>query len=98
MAEAQLVDGIMRLLKQRGAWAFKTHGTVMGRRGIPDIVGAYRGEPLALEAKQPGNYATPLQRHELKRAGAAGAWAMVVRGVEDVEKLLSDIDTIARIG
>jgi Holliday junction resolvase len=94
VTERAIVDAIMRCLKRRGAWAFKTHGTVAGRAGIPDIVGAYRAWPIAIEAKQHGNYPTRLQRHELERARRAGAIAIVAHDVHAVEAMLDAIDEL----
>ena len=92
MTEHAITEGILRLLRARGSWAFKTHGAGATRRGIPDIIAVYRGHPLALEAKQPGKHPTPLQTHELDRARAAGATAAIVHSIHDVTTILDDID------
>ena len=92
MTEHAITEGILRLLRARGSWAFKTHGAGATRRGIPDIIAVYRGHPLALEAKQPGKHPTPLQTHELQRARAAGATAETVRSTREVAAILDRID------
>lgn len=90
--EAAIVDAIVKLIHDRGGWIFKTHGTIVGRRGIPDLSGAYRGRALALEVKRPGQQPTRLQRHELAKARAAGAVAEVVRSAQEVELLLDRVE------
>ncbi len=92
MAEAAIVKTIQKTLTDRGAWHFKTHGGGLTRSGIPDIAASYKGRFLALEVKQPGNYPTRLQKHELDRAHRAGAIAAVVRSRDDVDHLLNQID------
>lgn len=94
MAESLLVKAIEKTVHQRGGWIFKTHGTGAGRRGIPDLVGSYRGRALALEVKQPGRVSTTtrLQRHELDRASKAGAAAQVVTTTHEVGRILDEID------
>lgn len=92
MTETAIVDGGMRLLHRRGAWAVKVHGGACGRNGIPDILATYRGRPLALEFKQPGRHPTRLQQHELDQAAAAGAITAVITSVSQLAQLLDDID------
>lgn len=92
MTEAAIDKAIGRLLRERGAWAVKTHGTVQGRRGVPDWIAVYRGYTLALETKQPGRYPTPLQHHELDQAQRAGAFSGVVHSADEVRETLDYID------
>jgi Holliday junction resolvase len=92
VSERAITDSIRRLLTRRGAWHFKTHGTGMGRVGIPDIIAVYKGRPLALEVKQPGRRPTAIQNHELQSARRAGAIAAVVYDTDEVRRILDAID------
>lgn len=92
MAEAAVVTAGARVLKQRGAWGLNVQGTGMTRRGIPDWVGAYRGQAIAIEYKAPGGSLTKLQAFELERARRAGAFTRVARTAQDVEELLDRVD------
>jgi Holliday junction resolvase len=90
--ETSLDRAIARLMRAAGAHGFKTHGSAYGRRGIPDVVGAYRGRALAIEVKRPGGKATPLQHRELALAAQAGAAAIVADSADAVAALLDTID------
>lgn len=68
-------------------YARKSHGSAYSS-GWPDILGAHRGRPLALEVKRPGGKATPLQLRELSRWREAGAIVGVVTSWEQVERFL----------
>jgi Holliday junction resolvase len=90
--EAAIDRSIKRELERRGAWTIKTHGTVAGRRGIPDWLICHRGRFLAIETKQPGAYPGRLQRHELDRVRRAGGLAIVAHSADDVRDALDTID------
>ena len=92
MSEAAVQDRIHRVLKRRGAWFVKTHGTGVGRVGLPDDLACYRGRFLAIEVKQPGGKPTRLQAHELGRIRRAGGVALVATSPKEVERVLDDID------
>jgi len=91
MTEAAITEAIIRWLRARGAHVIKTYGGPY-RRGLPDLIGVYRGRALALEVKRPGGKPTRLQQYELERFAAAGAVAGVVTSVEDVKQLLRGVD------
>lgn len=92
MAEANLDRSIVRELDRRGAWHTKIHGTMAGRRGVPDRLACHRGTFLAIETKQPAGRTTRLQRHELDRVQRAGGMAIVARSVDDVRQALDAIE------
>lgn len=92
MREGAVLRRICAELERRGAWFFKTHGSAYGRRGIPDVVGAYRGRALAIEVKAPGRPLTPIQRHELGLAERAGVHAIAADGLPAVHALLDRIE------
>mgnify|MGYP001222844928 CR=1 FL=1 len=89
--ERAITEAIIRWLRQQGAHVIKTHGGPH-RRGLPDLIGAYRGRALALEVKRPGGRPTPLQQYELERWATAGAVAGVVTSIEDVKTLVREVN------
>lgn len=95
--EAAITDAIIRWLRSRGAHVIKTYGGPY-RRGLPDLIGVYRGRALALEVKRPGGKPTPLQEHELSKFAAAGALAAVVTSVEDVKRLIEEVESGGQAG
>jgi len=97
MTEAAITESIMRWLRRQGAHVIKTYGGPY-RRGLPDLIGVCRGRALALEVKRPGGKPTPLQEHELGRWAAAGAVAAVVTSVEDVKRLIGEVDGDGQTG
>ena len=46
-------------------WYFKPQAGPYGKRGIPDIVGSFRGLFFAIEVKRPGKKLTKLQESQL---------------------------------
>jgi len=89
-SEAAITEAIMRWLRSRGAHVIKTHGGPQ-RRGLPDLIGVFRGRALALEVKRPGGRPTRLQEYELGRWAAAGAAAAIVTSVDDVKRLIEEV-------
>ena len=67
-------------------------GSRFGKRGVPDIVGCYRGWFFAIEAKAPGKEATPLQEHELESIEKAGGFWLVADGIGQVTSFFADPD------
>jgi Holliday junction resolvase len=93
MTEQLIVRTIMSLLKKRGAWAFKTHGSPLSA-GYPDIIACYRGFFLAFEVKQPStkHSATPRQLAQIKLINKAQGRARIVVSAEEVADLLDELD------
>jgi hypothetical protein len=81
-----------KVVRKRGGWGVKLAGSPMGRRGIPDRLFCYRGRFLAVEFKQPGKKATPLQAHELQQIRDAGGVAIVASDTDAIESVLDQID------
>jgi Holliday junction resolvase len=90
--EGRLVNAIIAACDERGAWTMKVHGSMFGRRGIPDIVGCHRGEFFAFEAKVPPNTASRQQLREGDKIKAAGGRAIIVTDVSQVHALLNRIE------
>lgn len=60
-------------------------------RGVSDILGIWKGRPLAIEVKRSGGRLSIHQQAFLLKFAEAGGIAMVAHSVEDVESILSTI-------
>jgi hypothetical protein len=58
------------------------------RRGVADILGIWKGRPLAIEVKRPGGKITEDQARFLAQFNAAGGIGFVARSVDDVIRML----------
>lgn len=86
--ESSIVRNIIKKANTRPrCYARKLHGN-MYQAGMPDVLICQDGQLLMVEAKRPGNKATPLQLAELNRWGAAGAHIMIAYGWPEVEDML----------
>lgn len=73
--------------------AYHTHGSVMQRRGEPDITGNfdYGGKKffhLKVEVKTPEGTLSELQLERLRRYAAAGYYTAVVTSVDELAKAI----------
>ena len=60
-------------------------------RGVADILGIFKGRPLAIEVKTKTGRVSPHQKEFLKNWVAAGGIGFVARSVEDVIDHLSGV-------
>lgn len=90
--EGRVLAAVRVELDARGAWHIKTHGSGVGRNGIPDLIGVYRGMGLAWEIKLPNGHPTRLQAYELGLASRAGADARVITSRDEARAALDAID------
>jgi hypothetical protein len=77
--------------KKMGKVQFSPRGIV---RGVPDILGCYRGRGLAIEVKSSIGKTSPEQDLWLGKWAnypTSGLW-LVARSVDDVEKFLKEYD------
>lgn len=80
-------------------WGFKVQGGGSQMRGVPDIVGCYRGLFVAFEVKRPVvGKVSELQKHRIDQIKAANGYAFVVYGVEDVKRELAVLASHAFVG
>lgn len=77
-----------RLKQMPGCWYFKVNQRAL--RGIPDIVGCYRGNFFALELKVGKNKVDPLQSHVLDLITESGGFAAVVYP-DNLDKVLWEL-------
>ena len=65
-----------------------THRSAYYRKGVPDILGIWRGRPLAVEVKKSDGVVSKEQIEFIEEFKSQGGIAFVARGVEDVLKAL----------
>ena len=89
MKEKDLIKTITNYLKTiPDCFYWKEHGGQYGTAGIPDIIVCYRGKFIAFEVKADKNKPTVLQAITIKQILRAGGYALVVRSVEEVKKVM----------
>jgi len=91
--ERDLQAFIIASCKKRGILCYKFSSPA--RRGVPDLILAYRGRVTFVEVKSPtgrGRLST-LQEREIQRLNEARFFVWVVDSVEVVERLLSEVIT-----
>ena len=92
--ESAFVIKIKQYLKSRGAYCEKIWGGGFQSAGIPDVIGCYRGRFIGIEAKVGNNKPSEIQKAKIKMIQKAGGYASVVWSLEEVEKLLNEIDEV----
>lgn len=92
MLEDKVQDHIKSyLIKNRiYHWRFQAQSNL---NGIPDILCLYKGFFIGLELKrEKGGHATQLQLRKIKNINDNGGIGVLVRSVEDVDKIIKAID------
>jgi len=101
--ERAIQNGICSYLRSIGAFVF-VHDSVgifdpkrkvyrinrnpYRMRGVADVLGIWRGHPLAIEVKTPTGRVSPHQKEFLEKWREAGGIGFVARRVEDVVREL----------
>jgi len=76
--EAKVKKRVKEELDKMGVYHFSPMQNGMGRAGIPDIIGCFDGQFIAIECKAGKGTTTALQERELTRIQNAGGYALVV--------------------
>lgn len=76
--EGRVKDAVRKILTEFGIYHFMPPGMGFGRAGIPDIIGCFRGQFIAIECKAGKGKTTALQDRELSAIRASGGMAMVI--------------------
>jgi len=90
--EKNLDKAIVKLVRSRGGYAAKNHGSKYGRRGRPDIDVCYKGLWISFESKAGDNDTDGLQDIEIKKIKNAGGIALAVWDIATVRRVLDTID------
>lgn len=82
--EAEIVKDMVKALRKAGAECSKIHGDKYQERGVPDILGCFKGKFFCIEAKRPGKERnlSAYQALKLKRYEASGARTGVATTVD----------------
>lgn len=92
MLEDKVQDHIKSYLTKKRIyhWRFQAQSNL---NGIPDILCLYKGFFIGLELKrEKGGHATQLQLRKIKNINDNGGIGVLVRSVEDVDKIIKAID------
>lgn len=91
--EARILSRILKYLKSEGGRWVKIHGgdNPFQEVGIPDILGCYLGQAVAIEVKTVSGELSPRQQKFLREWGDAGGYVTVATSVPDVTALLKRI-------
>ena len=98
MLERTLQTKALKYLKQRGGVWMNTSPGPYSTVGIPDIVGCYRGQFVAIElkspdrGKDPAKTLSPAQRRMLESISENDGWAVACNDMACVISLLNRID------
>ena len=78
----------------QSCWHFSPMMMGYGRKGIPDIVGCYKGHMFTIEVKAPGKMGTvtPWQLREANALKAAGAVNILADTAKEINKCFEDMD------
>lgn len=92
MLEDKVQDHIKSYLTKKRIyhWRFQAQSNL---NGVPDILCLYKGFFIGLELKrEKGGHATDLQLRKLKNINDNGGIGVLIRSVEDVDKIIKSID------
>ncbi len=89
ITEAEITKEIRRLLKLLHIWHWKQwQGPMSQPKGVADILGIYRGKPLAIEVKAPGKKLSKDQEFFMECWKLEGGIAITANSAWDVIKAL----------
>lgn len=88
--EKSLQKATLKYLRERGFWAINIHGNEFVR-GVPDILACILGRFVALELKTGEGVVSTIQTQRLRAIEKSGGVARVVRSIEDVERIITEI-------
>lgn len=71
---------------------FRRHVSPYAINGTPDIICVIEGRFVGFEVKLPGNYQTEAQKSFETRLKEAKGFYYLVRGLEDVERAIKDLE------
>ena len=88
--EGKVKARLKKHLDAMGIYHFSPFQAGMGRAGVPDIIGCYRGLFVAFECKAGKNKPTALQEREMHAIRTAKGLAFVINedNVDNLEELL----------
>lgn len=88
--EKKVKLAVRKILDRLGIYHFMPPGMGLGRSGIPDIIGCYKGHFVAIECKAGKGKTTALQERELQWIADAGGFTFVARE-DNLEQLETEL-------
>ena len=88
--EGKVKARLKKYLDEMGIYHFSPFQAGMGRAGIPDVIGCYRGMFVAFECKAGKGKTTALQEREIAAIRTAKGLAFVINeeNVDNIKELL----------
>ena len=88
--EGKVKARLKKYLDEMGIYHFSPFQAGMGRAGIPDVIGCYRGMFVAFECKAGKGKPTALQEREIAAIRTAKGLAFVINeeNVDNIKELL----------
>lgn len=97
MAETPLQRKMQKVIRDRGGYVFKVHGSEYMPSGLPDLIVCYRGYYLGIEVKDPSagkNTTRVRQLYIHQKIREAGGIVRVARSVQEVIVILDGVDVL----
>jgi Holliday junction resolvase len=91
--ETRIQRAIQKMVKSRGGFVFKVHGSETMMAGLPDLVVCYKGYFIAFEVKTPVGKLSERQRYVHRMMSRAEAIVAVPTSVAEASAVLDDVDT-----
>ena len=95
--ETYLQRAVQRLVKSRGGYIVKQHGSMISEPGIPDLLCCYKGFFIAFECKEEGNKPSEQQGIHCRMIQKAGGITIVIWSVDEAKSVLDNIDYCERV-
>ena len=93
MLEKDIANQILHYLKTvPGCFAWKTHGSMYGVAGLPDIILCLNGRFVAFEVKTASGKLTKLQEITIQRINDANGKAFKVTSLEEVKEIIKTLN------
>lgn len=94
--ETRIQQAIQEMVRSRGGFVYKIHGSETMMAGLPDLAIIYRGVPVYFEVKTSTGQLSDRQRYVIRRLIKAGAVVGVPRSVADASAMLDEVDDAVR--
>lgn len=91
--ESDLQRAVNKYLKTQDGWFYHPRDL---RKGIPDLIGVYKGWFVAIELKVGKNTPSKLQEYNLDKIQSMGGRTCVAYTVEEVQRFLKELDDYDR--
>lgn len=91
--ESKLEKEVGKYMKEHRVWQLARFQAQSSQNGLPDRIYLYKGILLGLELKTDKGNPTELQLKKLEAINNNGGIGLIIRNVDEVEKVLKFIDS-----